>query len=175
MIPGLTETRTGPLRPGAAVFGFLVMLLAGPALADYQIAGLRDANLGSWDGFGDLTAEIEHCVLADNPRENGNTAREYSVTARGSGPGGAFQLSAGPNRLTYELYYEDRSGRAADLEPNKATSERLRGIDKDNQFDKCLSTGQRAALLTIRIRQSELLQAGAGDYHGTLMLTISAP
>lgn len=131
-----------------------------------QIGALGSIDLGRWDGYGPLTAVEDHCVTGQPPDG------AFAVRATGDGPGGTFRLNDGAAVVTYELQYDDGSQRR-DLRPGAFVGP-LDGIKKKKDFEACLSGGRGENRLLITIPATELRDALAGDYSGTLRLTVEA-
>lgn len=144
-----------------------VTMVAVPAQAQSaRIAGLVDVNFGSIPAMVDQSNRQNVVVCSYRGQPNG---RPYSVIASGSGPGGAFALSAGAASLPYDVQWADlpgqtggtmlQAGLAAPGFGNAATG-----------FD-CFGQPETASL-TVTIRSADLASAQAGAYSGTLQITI---
>lgn len=105
-----------------------------------------------------LTDSDEVCVYA-------NTGR-YQVIATGDGPG--FVLVDGARTLPYSVWFRDRSGDAAELVSGVPSSTRFVG---DRQAVDC--GGGSNASLDVTIAPAVLQAAPAGDYAGSLRLTVT--
>ena len=77
-----------------------------------RITGLDDINLGTWAGGGGRSQTMNHRVCTNAP------GQLFSVTATGSGPGGAFELANGAATLSYLLEYRAGPGGWTPLLPN---------------------------------------------------------
>ena len=127
-----------------------------------------DGNLalGTWTGFGPMTGTTRFCV---GMRDAGD---RYTVTATGSGPGGAFAVSRqGSGNIGFEIVYADREGRAISLSPNGQAT----GFSATT-VSRCRRGAPAADLAEIKITvsQSSLAAALAGDYSGTVTFLFEA-
>jgi hypothetical protein len=96
--------------------------------------------------------------------------RDYSVTATGSGSGGAFTLSSGAGNLAYDVQWADSVNATSGtmLQPGVAFS----GFGNNANSLLC-SPSQDNASLIVTIRAADLATATAGTYSGTLQIMIS--
>jgi hypothetical protein len=133
-----------------------------------QIGALDDIRLGTWPGGGELVGEDSHCVKGPTPDGR------FRLIARGDGPGNAFVLRSGTDRLRYRVAYDDGAGGYVQLSPN-TPRRNLRGARNDGAFRACQRAGQGRERLRVRIPADELSAARAGAYQGTLTLTVEAP
>ena len=94
-----------------------------------------------------------------------------SVTAAGSAPGSQFALTSGANLLPYEVQWNASSGQSSGfaLSPNFPRT----GLVTAATQQTCNSGPPASASLTVVIRSAALTRATAGDYTGTLQVTIA--
>lgn len=124
-----------------------------------RISSLDDIRLNQFDGSNDLSAFDFFCVY----RNGGGTYRLTASTSEG-----AFELAQGDHRLPYRLsvFTNFIDGGKVDYE------QPLTGLSQANtQSVDC--QGRSNAFLLVEVSQEDLLAAPAGDYVGTLTLTIA--
>jgi len=132
--------------------------------ADIRIYGLEDFDLGRWVlGAGSINSSANICV-AVRPRG------PYQITAYGQGPSNAFVLLNAGNTLPYRMFFNDRPRRngAEELIAGQVLGglrgRRGRGIRR--------ACNRPTANITIRIEESDLQQATAGSYSGTILIVV---
>ena len=130
-----------------------------------RITGLSDIAFGNWTG-GDLTADQNICVGLYGT----NTFR---LRATGSGDlnsANAFALSNGSDYIPYRVYFNDQNGLSGRTELTAATAltNQTAGAAFWNIFG-CLINN---ANLSVLIEETELASASAGNYTGTLTVTV---
>ena len=146
----------------------LALLLAAPAGAasnKVRISNLTDVAFGSIANLNvDAVRSESLCLFADT-NTNG-----YNVTATGTGPGGAFQLTSGVQSLAYEVQWSSSSGQTsgAQLSPNVP----LTGQISSATHQACSNGPSSSASLVLILRSSALSSASAGTYNGTLTLLV---
>lgn len=96
----------------------------------------------------------------------------YSVTASGTGPGGALELSSGASSLPYSVEWSPAPGQAngSNLIANTA----LVGQSTPEKQQDCKARGLQTASLVVILRGTELSRALQGAYQGTLTILIAA-
>jgi spore coat protein U-like protein len=151
----------------------LVVLLTGvfcPVAVRAQsarISGLTDVNFGTITGTLDQTnsQNVAVCSYKNNPHR-----LLYSVTANGSGSGGSFQLSSGSATLAYDVQWADSPGQTTGvmLQPGVPTG----GLGNAATGFTCPQQPD-TAILIVTIRSGDLATASAGNYTGTLQLTVA--
>jgi spore coat protein U-like protein len=106
------------------------------------------------------------CVYADTAT-NG-----YNVTASGTGPGGAFQLSSGSSSLPYNVQWSSTPSQSSgtQLTPNVA----LHGQTSNATQQSCGNGPATSASLIVVLPSAALSSATAGTYSGTLTLVVGA-
>ena len=158
------------IRPSfAPLFGLMLLLATAflcPAPVSAQqilINELRDINFGrAVPSGGTLRADLQFCVVLD---QNAT----YQVLAYGEEVGGDFTLNSGPFRLPYVARFTDRRrarGFRRLFPGQPLTGLRVRG----NNNGVC---NRPNAGVRIVLRSSDLQQASAGSYRGTLSLMVS--
>jgi hypothetical protein len=130
-----------------------------------RLTGLTDVSFGTITSFADQTNSQSVCAYASSNTD------QYSVTAVGSGSGGAFSLGSGAARLPYEVMWADAASQTGGT-PLAAGSGSGNFASRTNQ-QTCNSGPPSTASLTIVIRSVMLNKAQAGDYSGTLQITIA--
>jgi hypothetical protein len=151
--------------------GALATLLAAtPADAasnKVRVTNLSDVAFGTVANLNiDSTRSQNLCLYADTASSG------YNVTATGTGPGGAFELSSGPSVLAYEVQWSGSSGAASGLQltPNSP----LTGQASSATHQTCNNGPATSASLLIVLRSAALSGATAGSYTGTLTLIVGA-
>lgn len=169
--PGISSLRVrlddglGTVARGAVL---ALALAASPLHAqsnNVRISKLSDVAFGSIANVGaDATNSQSLCVYA-------NTANQgYRVTASGSAPGGAFSLTSGSFLLNYEVQWNQAPSQSSgtQLSPNVT----LTGLISSATQQTCNSGPATTASLILVLRSSELSNARAGSYSGTLTLLV---
>lgn len=160
--------RSGRRLAATIAMGFLAALSAEPAAAQKaRITGLTDVSFGQ-----PANLQIDHvrsqsvCVFSNGP------GARYGVTAAGSGPNGAFQLSSGMQVLAYEVLWSPEASRNNGnlLQANRLQSSYA--SQATHQF--CNNGPSTSASLSVVIRAADLSRAVEGAYSGTLSILISA-
>ncbi|WP_156457495.1 hypothetical protein [Altererythrobacter sp. Root672] len=127
---------------------------------------LTDVNFGSLSTATDQTIRQNVCAYS----RQGFTALSYGVRATGNGTGGAFTLANGTRRLAYEVQWADAV--------NQTTGTQLTanvlspGYDNSAFFQNCNFQTTGTATLIVIIRATQAAAATAGNYTGTLQITI---
>lgn len=149
--------------------GSLVFTVTKPAYA--SITDLNDLTLTNWlQGDGAVTLTDDLCVYATGI--NGG----YTVTATGSGAGGAFTLASGPNTITYTVRWN--SGGVGNLGNNGVnltpgvTSNRRRNASLDSVNCTGANPGPTARII-VRVTNGQMAGALKGIYTGTTTLLIT--
>lgn len=129
-----------------------------------KVDGFTDVNFGTVLNIQATSRRSQSlCVYANS---NGN---RYSVRANGSGPGGSFALSDGPNALTYGVEWSSSAGQTSGT--SVSAGQLLIGQVSTANNQNC-SSGNTASLI-VAIRPSDLGSALQGNYSGTLSVTVS--
>jgi len=140
------------------------------ALGVVQISNVSDFNLGSW-GIGDppIAAHIDVCIYALLTLP----LTDYTITV--SSPGG-YVLTNGMQQIPYSLYWED-SG-AGSLGSSGGT-QLTNGVALTGQMNAnilstscALGTTGPNARLTLKISTTDMTNALAGTYNGTITLLL---
>jgi hypothetical protein len=146
----------------------LLVAAAAPAVAGPQaeISGLSDLAFGTVTSLASDAVRTESICVFSNTKTNG-----YSVTASGTGTGGAFTLASGAFRLGYDVEWSDLSGQTTGtlLSPNTA----LTGLTSSATVATCNKGPATSASLIVVLRAASLSSARAGSYSGTLTLLIT--
>lgn len=145
-----------------------ILLAASPAHAASNKVRVTSLNDVAFGAIANLNTDISQsqgiCLFADT-NTNG-----YNVTATGTGPGGAFELSSGSNSLAYDVQWSSSSGQVsgAQLSPNLP----LTAQSSTAAQQTCNSGPSTSASLIILLRSGALSSATAGTYSGTLTLVV---
>lgn len=130
-----------------------------------RITGLNDVNFGQITNLSlDAINAQDVCVYSKDSN--------YNVTAIGSGPGGAFQLTTGAETLAYEVEWSNTSGVRSGTSLQPITP--LGGQSTNASHQVCQNGPPTSASLIVRIRANELSAARTGSYGGSLTLLIGA-
>jgi hypothetical protein len=156
---------------GFVAAGALASLLAttpaGAASNKVRVTNLSDVVFGTIANLSiDATRSQNVCLYADTASSG------YNVTATGTGPGGAFQLSSGPSVLSYEVQWSSSSGRDSGVQLTPNTP--LTGQASSAAHQTCNNGPATSASLLIMLRSTALSSATAGSYTGTLTLIVGA-
>jgi len=130
-----------------------------------RITNLTDVAFGSLANLSvDAVRSQSVCLYADT-NTNG-----YSITATGTGPSGAFQLTSGAAAMDYEVQWSSSAGQSggASLAPNMP----LTGQVSPATHQTCANGPATSASLILLLRSSALSSARAGTYNGTLTLIV---
>jgi len=130
-----------------------------------RLTGLADVAFGAVNVSADQTSSQDVCAFS-----NSNTGG-YSVIATGTGTGGTFTLSTGAAQLPYEVFWADtvnQTGGTALVAGGTTT-----GFTSNASQQTCNSGPSASASLTVVLRATALSSATAGDYSGTLQITIA--
>lgn len=162
-----------PLRSmGLNAFAVLATLACAHSPAPAQsnkvsISGLTDVAYGTINNLQtDSRRSQSICVSAST------TDGLYSVTATGTGPGGALELSSGTFSLPYSVEWSSAPSQSfgASLTANAG----LVGQSTPEKQQDCKSRGLQTASLIVILRGAELGAAIQGSYSGTLTILIAA-
>jgi hypothetical protein len=132
-----------------------------------RITALSDVAFGTIANLGaDARRSQSLCLYADTAT-NG-----YTVTAMGSGSGGAFDLSSGAQSLPFDVAWNSAAGQSSGLQltPNVPLTGQVSTAAKQT----CSSGPATTASLVVILRSAALSSAMAGTYSGTLTLIVGA-
>lgn len=148
--------------------GLPLLLIASPALAasnKVRITDLSDVNFGIVANLAvDAIRNQSVCLYADT------STNGYNITASGTGPGGAFELSSGPRTMSYEVQWSSSSGQGSGTQ--LASNVPLTGQVSGAIHQTCNNGPATSASLIILLRSTDLSSATAGAYYGTLTLVV---
>lgn len=181
---GKTDIKAPPSRSGGgrgctwpraflgALAGLLVagLLTAAPAEAasnKVRITKLTDVAFGTLANLSvDASRSQNICLFADTD------SGRYNITATGTGPGGAFQLSSGGQPLSFAVQWSSASGQSSgtQLSPNVPLTGQVSGATQQT----CNNGPATSASLIVVLPSSALSSASAGTYSGTLTLVVGA-
>jgi hypothetical protein len=136
--------------------------------ATVQITGLQDAAFTGLNPLVDATRTQSVCVFSDT------LLHGYNVTARGSGAGSAFTLSAGGSipPLPFTAQWSASAGSASGTALNPGAP--LTGQTSAAISRTCSLGATASATLILILRTADLQAALSGvSYAGTLSLTIA--
>lgn len=129
-----------------------------------QITKLSDVNFGTvTDVLADQIQSQSVCAFS------GILGGRYTITASGSGAGGAFTLSNGVYALPYEVQWTNSSGQTSGT--NLTANAPLAG---QTMLLSCPVLGATNASLIVILRGIQLSKAIAGNYNGTLTIILAA-
>lgn len=161
----------GLLRPflhGIALLCALTSTLAAaPASAQKaNISGLTDLTFTSVSFTSPSTTMSEDiCVYSSSFPE------KYQITASGSGIGGSFTLASGANTLAYQVAWSSSPGQTSGG-TSLSAGVPLTGQTSSASQKTCNSGPATSASLIVTIPYSAVDAATAGNYSGTLSLTV---
>jgi hypothetical protein len=162
--------RAGNARKAAvAVAAALASLACGspaPAASNkVRVTQLSDVSFGTIANLGvDARRSQSVCLYADT------AANGYTVTARGSGAGGAFELSSGADVLPFDVAWNSAAGQAAGtaMTANLPLAGQVSGATQQT----CNNGPATTASLIVILRASALASATAGNYNGMLTIIV---
>lgn len=157
-----TLTRHGAKALLALAFACLPTAQASAQQA--RITNLSDIDFGDVGGaLSDVSDAQNLCVYA--------SGASYSITATGSGNGGAFVLRNGSRTLPYQVQWGFGSGMTSGLalQPGQPRNGDITGLS--NLF--CYFGWGSSASLIVTLRSSDIGTAAAGNYSGTLTLMVA--
>jgi len=129
-----------------------------------RISGLADV------AFGPVSTATDTPISQDVCAYSSSATNGYSVTATGSGGGGAFTLSSGAAQLPYDVLWADSAGQPNGTALSAGTT--TSGFISTAGQQGC-SNPTASATLTVVIRAASLGTALAGSYTGSLQITIA--
>lgn len=131
-----------------------------------DVTGFSDIPLGQYQaGGGDLTHQIDICVFFN---KKGALDRSYTIRALAGSDPEHFTLRSGMATLPYTVSWSDGTTTLA-LSPGAETITPFIAASRP----RCV--GGKLAYLRIQIPESALSIAPAGQYSGTLTITIGSP
>jgi hypothetical protein len=138
-----------------------------PAVAQsVRVSGLSDVNLGLIANLeADSRQSEDICVFSEG------TGGAYAVAVAGSGTGSAFALSSATGTLPFEVEWSSVPGQSVGTPLSPGVP--LIGLPSTAENESCNAGPPASASLTIVFRATDLLQARAGDYSGSLTLLIA--
>lgn len=131
-----------------------------------RISGMSDVNFGQVANFlNDQSLSQTVCLFSSSL--NGG----YTVTATGSGAGGAFALGAGGNQLPIEVQWAGSANQISgqNLQPGVP----LPSNTANAVLSGCFLGLLRSASLIVVLRASETSKARAGAYTGSVSLMVA--
>lgn len=129
-----------------------------------HLSGLDSLDLGIWDGLNPMVGSDALCVFI-------NSGVLYTVTAGGSGPGGAFVVSNGSVAIAFTSTWNDGGGAVAML-PGVPLANR--GNSNTTSIN-CNGGAASNATYAVSVPVANLQAvAGSGTFSGTVTLTVQA-
>jgi hypothetical protein len=128
-----------------------------------RITGLNDVAFGSLSGVGDATLAQSVCAFSTNGG--------YFVTASGSGSGGTFVLASGAATLPYEVMWAAAPGQTTGTALASGVASPVFATNATQH--SCNSGPAASASLIVVIRANTVSSVQAGNYQGTLTITIA--
>jgi hypothetical protein len=149
----------------ASLFVLALPVLSAPAAAQgVQITRLSDVSFGTIANVGvDQIQSQSVCAFS------GLLGGRYSLTATGSGAGGAFTLSNGGSVLPYEVQWSGTSGQSSGT--NLVSGTALTG---QTMLLSCPLLQVTNSSLIVILRGTALSVATAGNYGGTLTIMLAS-
>ncbi len=166
--PSRALARTIKQRALTLCCSLLLSVAGAPSFAasnKVRITQLGDIAFGTIANLStDATRSESVCLFADTAT-NG-----YNITASGTGPGGAFELSSGLSSMAYEVQWSSTPAQSSgtQLAPNLP----LTGQASAATQQTCNNGPATTASLIIVLRTNALASATAGTYNGTLTLVV---
>jgi len=147
---------------GATSSGTSTISVTVPALA--RITAIDDIAFGTWTGTGPLSSTDDVCIWTSNTG--------YSITASGSGTGGAFEMTDGTNTVPYTVKWDDVAGSSSGTSLTSGSA--LAGQTSSATSTNCNGGSALTATLGIDVTESSLASAPVGTFTGTLTLLVAA-
>lgn len=145
------------------------MLLASGTLVSAQqvrITNLTDVNFGTINNLAsDAINSQSVCVWANG------SGSDYSITATGSGAGGAFSLGNGTWQMPYQVRWNSQPGQSNGTLLSAGTPLNNQITTAQNQT--CANGPPTTASLIVVLPSASLSSATAGSYSGTLTLIVA--
>ena len=163
-----SSAHTLPCLVAVAVGLITSLLIPAEAMAasnKVRITNLSDVAFGSLANLSvDAVRSQSVCLYADT-NTNG-----YTITAMGTGPSGAFQLTSGLAVMDYEVQWSSSAGQSsgAQMAPNIP----LTGQVSPATHQACNNGPPTSASFIVLLRSNALSGAEAGAYNGTLTLVV---
>jgi hypothetical protein len=159
--------RASPAAHDAAA-ALAQLSVAAPAAAasnKVRITQLSDVAFGTIANLGRDAVQSQSLCLYSDSATNG-----YHVTASGTGPGGAFELSSGAGVLAYEVQWSSSAAQSSGVQlwPNVPLSGQVSAATQQT----CNNGPASSASLILILRAAALSGATAGSYNGTLTLLV---
>ena len=127
---------------------------------EVKISNLVDIFLPPFTGT-DVTGNSSACIY-----RNGGGA--YQVTATGSGPANAFQLTDGTNSVTYSVAFDDGTGSSSLTSGLALSRTNAEAVDDD-----CTTAGSDNATIDVTVAAANASVLPAATYIGTLTLLVA--
>ncbi len=149
----------------ARLFVLALPALPVPAAAQgVQITRLSDVSFGTITNVGvDQVQSQSVCAYS------GLLGGRYSLTATGSGAGGAFTLSNGGSVLAYEVQWSGTSGQSSGTNLVSGTA-----LSGQTMLLSCPLLQTTNSSLIVILRGTALSVATAGNYGGTLTIMLAS-
>lgn len=126
-----------------------------------RISGLSDL-IATFDGTNDVVENSTACIYR-------NGTGNYNITARGDGPGFAFEIDDTVNpAVPYTVTWDDGSGPISNLTPNVTATGQ---VNAHQTLDDC--GGGSNATVEVTVDAADLLASPSGLLEGTLTLEVA--
>jgi len=130
-----------------------------------RISGLKDISISDADPGSNLRTAQNICVWSNTP------AGAYTLTAGGSGSGGAFELTGGQQTLAYSVEWAQSSGQNSGQ--TLAGGQTAANLQAAATQSDC-GSGTGSASLVVAMNSAQLATAEPGTaYTGALTLTVA--
>ena len=130
-----------------------------------RISGLKDISISDADPASNIRTAENICVWSNSP------AGAYTLTAGGSGSGGAFELAGGQQTLAYSVEWAQSTGQ--DSGQTLAGGQTATNLQAAATQSDC-GSGTGSARLVVAMDSGQLAAAQPGTaYTGALTLTVS--
>ncbi len=160
-ILAMTSTTVYAATQGTTGFTSTGDLLITVTVSDeVKISNLVDIDLGGFVGV-DLTGTSPACIYR-------NTGTTYNLTATGSGPANAFQLTDGTDVVAYTVEYDDGTGFSS-----MATGVALGADNAEVANDDCVTAGSDNGSIQVTVAAAVAAALPAATYTGTLTLLVA--
>jgi hypothetical protein len=150
----------------------LIALLTLGALAVPGVAAAQNVQISKLSdvGFGTITNVGSDQIQSQSVcAYSGLFGGRYTITATGSGAGGAFTLSNGAATLPYEVQWSTSAGQSSGTNLNAGSP-----LTGQTMLLSCPVLVTTNSSLIVILRSTALSKATAGNYSGTLTIILAA-
>jgi hypothetical protein len=140
----------------------------------FRISGISDLSFGTFAHDESTTKSLSDdvCVFTND------SSGQYRITAHGNGADSAFTLvksGDATSTLPYAVYWNDESGTTGNFALTATVTHGSNLSGANTSSSSCLTGLSSTANFQVVLATSDILDSKAGNYTGTLTLTISAP